>query len=165
MKYQIFIIILFVIVGCKNNSTNPEELFFNADQLNSLGLGYMDRLWQGEPISRNTTDWFLHSPEGYTDGLELSSESSRIFILVFESKEIALELTEEFLTTIAMYTEEKNDHSIIKERWWSQPNSNSSIFVNKFNTLISLTHTLDVDSDFTQNIAVEIMNRIEEKSK
>ena len=165
MKIYRFLIILLIIVGCENQSTNPDDLVFSIDQLDNLELENMDSLWKGEEIYKNNIDRFLDNNEGFKGGLELGSDNTLIFIYVFESKETALQLAEEYLTTISMYTEESDDHTIIKERWWHTPYSNNTIFVNKLNTLLRLTHRLEADSNFTQNVALEIMDIIEQRSE
>ena len=164
MKKSFLLIFLLITFGCNNKSTNPKELLFSVNNFDKLELESISELWKWEDIRVDDIDRFLDYNEGFQGGKELGSDNSLLFIYVFKSKGIALQLTEEYLLSISMYTEESSDHTVIKERWWRTPYSNRTIFVNKLNTVISLTHRLEVDSNFTKYVALEIMNRIEHNS-
>ena len=162
MKRIIFFVIPILLVSCKNGITSSEEILFNPENLSSLSLENITDFWQGDSIAfKSNTNYFFKIYEGFLEGIELRAANKFIEIDVFKSKEIALNAIEEFRSVISMYTIESNDHTIIKEKWWHMPNSYLTIFVNKYNTFISIHYSLESDEEFTQNIAVEVMKRME----
>ena len=164
MKGAIFCVILILLLSCKSEITSSKGIYFSPENLSSLALENINDFWQGDSIAFNSNStYFFNYYDGFLEGIELRAKNKFIKVDVFKSKEIALNAIEEFRNSISMYTIESNDHKIIKEKWWSMPNSYFAVFVNKYNTIISIYYSPESEEEFTQNIAVEIIRRIGRK--
>ena len=166
MKTIIFLVIPFMLAGCKDELTSSNEKLFNPEDIDALLLENLTDFWQGDSIWLDDYSLFKDF-EGYLDGIEYRSKYNKfISVHVFESKEAALNAVEEYRSLIAMMTVESENHKIIKERWWHGVGSSYLIiFVNKLNTLVFVSNTESTDENICINTAVEILNRIENKSK
>ena len=166
MKYILFIVIPILLTGCKDELTSSKERLFSPEYITALSLKDINDFWQGDSIWQDDYNSFKDF-EGYLDGIEYRSQNHKIIsIHVFVSKVAALNAIEGYRSLISMMTVESENHEIIKERWWHGTGSPYlRIFVNKLNTLVFVFNTESTDENICIDTAVEILNRIESKSK
>jgi hypothetical protein len=166
MKYVLFIVIPILLISCKDELTSSKERLFSPEDIDALSLEDINDFGQGDSIWQDDYNFFKDF-DGYLDGIEYISQYYKfISVHVFVSKGAALNAIEGYRSLISMMTVESGNHETFKERWWHGVSSPYLIiFVNKLNTVVFVSNTESTDENICINAAVEILNRIESKSK
>ena len=164
MKRLIGIIIIFISISCKENSTSPQEILFDVRDLDKLELLNINNYWKGDSITQGIPKTF-ENYDKYLGGLELSSENKMITIYIFKSQEIAILAIEVYLYQIPIDIIEEENHEIIKEKWWRSSYTYNTIYANQNNVIIYIHDFEKTEERDMRIIANEILNRIKQKCK